>query len=68
MILVKERREALGMSQVQLAQASGVAQTNISKIERGMNQNIGILTLEALARALGCELSDIYKPDKTPAA
>ena len=66
MILVKEHREALGMSQVQLAQASGVAQTNISKIERGRNPNVGILTLLALARGLGCSLDDLYRPDDEP--
>ena len=68
MYLVRELRTEREMSQADLSRLSGVSQQAISKIETGARVNIGILTLEALARALGCELSDIYKPDKTPAA
>lgn len=68
MILLKRRREEIGMDQAELSKRSGVSQSGISAIERGARPNPGILTLEALARGLGCRLADIYKPDEEPAA
>lgn len=67
MFLIKEKRIEKGLSQQQLARRSGVSQQAISKIEAGMHPNAGILTLEALARGMGCKLTDIYQPDE-PAA
>jgi SOS-response transcriptional repressor LexA len=49
---VKERRKALGMTQYQLAEITGAAQTAIQKIERGDTKNPR--KIEALARALQC--------------
>jgi ribosome-binding protein aMBF1 (putative translation factor) len=49
---VIERRKALGLSQKDLAAASGIDQADISRIEHGhANPTFG--TLNALARALG---------------
>jgi phage repressor protein C with HTH and peptisase S24 domain len=50
-------RKAAGMSQVDLATASGVSQQLISQIERG--SNLSTKHLPALARALGCAVSDL---------
>ena len=48
-------RKASGLSQKQLAKASGVQQADISKIERGIvNPTIG--TIEKLAQPLGAQV------------
>ena len=62
MILVKQVREEIGISQAELARMSGVKQQNISKIESGENRTPGIETLNALAMAMSCSLADLYKP------
>ena len=49
------RRRALHMTQQQLAAASGIRQSEISRIEGG-NGNPTLKTIGALARALGAEL------------
>ena len=63
MILLRQEREKAGLGQVELARRSGVSQQAISLIESGERKNPGIETLNALAVALGCALSDLYKPD-----
>jgi len=50
-----EARKARGMTQQQLSQATGVAQADISRIERGSG-NPTEATLQRLAEALGCRL------------
>ena len=49
------RRRSLHMTQQQLAAASGIRQSEISRIEGG-NGNPTLRTIGALARALGAEL------------
>ena len=49
------RWQALHMTQQQLAAASGIRQSEISRIESG-NGNPTLKTIGALARALGAEL------------
>jgi transcriptional regulator with XRE-family HTH domain len=49
------RRRALQMTQQQLAAASGIRQSEISRIEGG-NGNPTLKTIGALARALGAEI------------
>jgi len=49
------RRQTLHMTQQQLAAASGIRQSEISRIEGG-NGNPTLKTIGALARALGAEL------------
>jgi DNA-binding XRE family transcriptional regulator len=49
------RRQALHMTQQQLAAASGIRQSEISRIESG-HGNPTLKTISALARALGAEL------------
>lgn len=50
-----QQRVAAGLTQQQLAQASGVAQADISRIERGQS-NPTTETLEALGKPLGVTL------------
>lgn len=52
-------REARGWNQVELAQRSGVAQSTISRIERGSGVLLG--TANALARALGCPVEELTR-------
>jgi transcriptional regulator with XRE-family HTH domain len=68
LLLVREKRKERGLSQKQLAQLSGVKQSTISMIETDDQRNPGIYTVEALARAMGLGLMDVYQPDTIPAA
>lgn len=49
-----QRRQALGLTQRELAEKAGVQQSEISRIEQG-NANPTFQTMYALARALGAE-------------
>ena len=53
--LISRRRE-IGLTQVELAAASGIAQSAISRIEQG-RANPTVSTLSALARALDASLT-----------
>jgi transcriptional regulator with XRE-family HTH domain len=66
---VRERRKALGLSQVDLAKNAGISQPNVSEIERGEPKEMEAATLIGLAAALRCDPRDIwhgkpYKIDK----
>ena len=61
---VAAARAISGLSQKQLAQMTGIDQSDISKIERG-TANPSVLTLERIAKALGGKLAvSIAIPDK----
>jgi transcriptional regulator with XRE-family HTH domain len=66
---VRELRVEQGLSQEQLAQASGVARTFVGGVERGQRSpTIG--TIQRLARALGVslpELADVESKRSEPA-
>lgn len=51
-ITLREARERAGMTQQQLADASGVPQSVISRIESGVTANPGISIVLRLARRL----------------
>ncbi len=53
---VLSARAKCGMSQMQLSSLTGIDQSNISKIERGL-ANPSVATLERIASALGGNLS-----------
>ena len=57
---IKERREALGMTQEQLAEKSGVSRQTISAIENGKTNNVMSGTLTALADALDTTIDAIF--------
>ncbi len=52
---VAEARAKYGMSQKELAEATGIDQGDISRIERGLS-NPSVATLERIAKAFGKEL------------
>lgn len=56
---VAELRKARGMSQADLAAASGVDRVSISRVERGL-QDLGVVRVVALAEGLGCEVAALW--------
>ena len=52
---IKNIREALGMTQEQLAQRSGLAQSRVSEIENGRTENPNLSTVKKLAEGLNCQ-------------
>jgi transcriptional regulator with XRE-family HTH domain len=61
--IIKRRRTALDMTQVELAEKAKITQAKISQIENGANDNVTIDVLRKLAKALNCALVDLL-PDK----
>tara|TARA_B100001093_G_scaffold513122_1_gene584388 strand:- start:252 stop:929 length:678 start_codon:yes stop_codon:yes gene_type:complete len=59
-------RSDRGVSQTDLAEATGVSQSVISKIERGALRSPGSGKLEALAQHLGCSVGDFIDDPKRP--
>lgn len=57
--ILKRRRKALGLTQVELADKANVAQSMISQIERGISDNVTIDNLRSLANALDCAVVDL---------
>lgn len=56
---IKEIREAQAMSQMELSIKSGVSRQTISDLERGDEDvNTTTITLQKLASALNCTVSD----------
>lgn len=56
--IVREKREAVGMSQQVLAEKAGVTQPYISYVERTGKLNIE--KAPQIAAALGCDWRDLY--------
>lgn len=57
--IIKRRRTALGLTQVELADKAKVAQSLISQIERGISGNVTIDNMRSLADALDCAVVDL---------
>ena len=51
---IRKRRDELGISQVQLAEAIGESKQTIYKYETGIVTNIPLPKVEAIAKALHC--------------
>ena len=62
-----EGREALDMSQQELSAITGIAQSDISKLENG-NANPSLRTLQRLANGLGRTIHLDIIPDEKPTA
>jgi transcriptional regulator with XRE-family HTH domain len=58
---LREVREALGMSQLELAKRAKVAQGYISDLEAGTKKNPGIVVLKRLAKALRVPLAELVQ-------
>lgn len=59
--ILKERREVLGISQLDLSQMSGISLATVKDLERG-HGNPSLATLEALCEVLGMEIKLEAKP------
>ncbi len=59
---VRRRREALGISQEELADRAGLHRTYIGDVERG-ERNIALVNIVKLAKALGVKSSSLM-PDQ----
>ena len=60
---IKEKREALKMTQEELAKKSGVCRTTISNLENGTERATSSKTLLKLARALDTTVDQIFYQD-----
>ena len=56
---VKARREALGLTQEDLAEKARIHRTYLSDVERG-TRNLAILNIERLAGALEMSLAELF--------
>ena len=59
---VRQRREALGLSQAQLAEQAQLSAGTISMIENGLQEEVSTRTARQLARALLCGLDWLLRP------
>ena len=57
---IKERREKLGMTQVELAKKSGICRATISMLENGYDVDLKVSTLRSLASALKCSIQSLF--------
>ena len=56
---VKARREALGLTQEDLAEKARIHRTYLSDVERG-TRNLALVNIERLAAALGMSLAELF--------
>ena len=61
---IRMTREALGMTQVQLAARSGLTQSMVAGIETGERDNPSFATVSKLAEALNCSFISQLSPKK----
>lgn len=57
--IIRQKRKALRLTQVELSQRSGIDQGHISRIESGESVNVTLGNLRAIAKALGCSVTDL---------
>jgi len=57
---VKDRREALGLTQEEFAERAGIHRTYLSDIERG-TRNVSLVNIERVASALALRISELFQ-------
>ncbi len=57
---VKDRREALGLTQEEFAERAGIHRTYLSDIERG-TRNVSLVNIERVAQGLSLRLSELFQ-------
>jgi transcriptional regulator with XRE-family HTH domain len=58
--LLRQRREQLGLTQEWVADAVGISQVSVGKIELGKTKSPRPQTLQRLAEVLGLDIADLY--------
>ena len=61
--IVKEYRQAKGMSQMELAEIIGVSYQQVQKYEKGTNR-ISVERLKQIAKALDVPINEFFSPEK----
>ncbi len=56
---VKDRREALGLTQEEFAERAGIHRTYLSDIERG-TRNVSLINIERVAQGLSMKISELF--------
>ena len=56
---IRARREALEMTQEELAEAAGIHRTYVSDVERG-SRNVALVNIERLAKALKLSITELF--------
>jgi transcriptional regulator with XRE-family HTH domain len=64
-LAVRAGREALGLTQEELAERAGIHRTYLSDVERG-SRNVSLLNIERLASALDQEPSELLRRAERP--
>jgi transcriptional regulator with XRE-family HTH domain len=62
---VRDRREALGLTQEEFAERAGIHRTYLSDIERG-TRNVSLLNIERLATSLSLKVSELFRLTENP--
>lgn len=57
---IKEKRERLNMSQIELSRRSGVCRATLSLLENGADIDVKVSTLDAIAKALRCSPASLF--------
>ncbi|HWE37188.1 MAG TPA: helix-turn-helix transcriptional regulator [Isosphaeraceae bacterium] len=57
---VRDRREALALTQEEFAERAGIHRTYLSDIERG-TRNVSLINIERLSEALALEISELFR-------
>lgn len=61
-VQIRVIRQALGMTQAQVAKRLGVRQGDVAKIEKVNAKDIRVSTLRKIAEVLGCEFLTVFVP------
>ncbi|MFO0852699.1 MAG: helix-turn-helix transcriptional regulator [Gemmataceae bacterium] len=64
--MIRQAREAAGLTQRQLAEASGVPLRTLEKLEQGVIPEPKLVTIARLARPLGKTCADFIPADLQP--
>ncbi len=57
---MKDRREALGLTQEEFAERAGIHRTYLSDIERG-TRNVSLINIERVAQGLSMKISELFQ-------
>lgn len=59
---IKSLREKKGLSRFGLSKKAGMGGSALYRIETGITESVHHLSAEAIAKALSCEVEDIFFP------